>query len=178
MQQQRMGVVVIGQSPRPSVVDEIAAALSPGLEIDLRGALDGMTRAEIDAIPPSDGHDALFTLLPNGDSVTISKKAVEARAAIQIEKFAREGVRVTMLACTGKWERPNVVVVGVTMRPGSDAEAVDEAARKMSALSPDLVVMDCMSYTRANKKRVRLTYGGPIILAIAAAASTVEELVA
>ena len=92
MQQQRMGVVVIGQSPRPAVVDEIAAVLSPGLEIDLRGALDGMTRAEIDAIPPSDGHDALFTLLPNGDSVTISKKAVEARAAIQIEKFASEGI--------------------------------------------------------------------------------------
>src|SRR5437660_238850 len=107
MQQQRMGVVVIGQSPRPSVVDEIAAVLSPGLEIDLLGALDGMT-----------------------------------------------------------------------MRPGSDAEAVDEAARKMSALSPDLVVMDCMSYTRANKARVRLSYGGPVILAIAAAARAVEELVA
>ena len=224
MPQQRMGVVVIGQSPRPSVVNEIAAVLSPGLQIDLRGALDGMTRAEIDAIPPSDGQDALFTLLPNGDSVTISKKAVEARAAIQIEKFAREGVKVAMLACTGKfpnlapeglvilpsavlhnvvaavlpkgrlgifsplpeqtaliarkWERVHVEVVGVTMRPGSDAEAVDEAARKMSALSPDLVVMDCMSYTSADKKRVRLSYEGPVILAIAAAARIVEELVA
>ena len=52
------------------------------------------------------------------------------------------------------------------------------AARKMAALSPVLVVMDCMSYTRANKARVRLSYGGPIILAIAAAARTVEELVA
>ena len=30
MQQQRMGVVVIGQSPRPSVVNEIAAVLRPG----------------------------------------------------------------------------------------------------------------------------------------------------
>jgi protein AroM len=224
MQQQRMGVVVIGQSPRPSLVNEIAAVLSPGLQIDLRGALDGMTRAEIDAIPPSDGQDALFTLLPNGDSVTISKKAVEARAAVQIEKFASEGVMVAMLACTGKfpnlapeglailpsavlhnvvaavlskgrlgifsplpeqtaliarkWERANVEVVGVTMRPGCDAEAVDEAARKMSARSPDLVVMDCMSYTSADKKRVRLSYDGPIILAIAAAARIVEELVA
>src|SRR6185295_1777509 len=103
MQQQRMGVVVIGQSPRPSVVDEIAAVLSPGLEIDLRGALD--------AIPPNDGHDALFTLLPNGDSVTISKKAVEARAAIQIENFAREGVKVAMLACTGKF--PNLAPNGL-----------------------------------------------------------------
>jgi protein AroM len=218
-----MGVVVIGQSPRPSVVNEIAAVLSGGLQIDLRGALDGMTRAEIDAIPPNDGHDALFTLLPNGDGVRLSKKAVEARAAIQIEKFASEGVKVTMLACTGrfpnlapdglvilpsavlhkmveavlpkgrlgvfsplpeqtaliagKWQRPNVEIVGVTMRPGSDAEAVDEAARKMAALSPDLVVMDCMGYTSANKARVRLAYDGPVILAIAAAARVVEELV-
>ncbi len=224
MQQQRIGVVVIGQSPRPSVANEIAAVLSPGLEIDLRGALDGLTRAEIDAIPPIDGYDALFTLLPNGDSVTISKRAVEARAAIQIEKFAREGVKVAMLACTGKfpnlapdglvilpsavlhniveavlpkgrlgvfsplpeqtaliarkWQRANVEIVGVTMRPGSDADAIDEAARKMSALSPDLVVMDCMSYTSANKARVRQAYDGPVILAIAAAARVVEELMA
>jgi protein AroM len=224
MQQHRMGVVVIGQSPRPSVANEIAAVLSPGLEIDLRGALDGMTRAEIDAIPPIDGADALFTLLPNGDAVTISKKAVEKRAAIQMQKFASEGVKVAMLACTGKfpnlapeglvilpsavvhkmveavlpkgrlgvfsplpeqtaliarkWERENIEVVGLTLQPGSDVAAVDEAARKMAALSPDLVVMDCMSYTRANKARVRLAYGGPVILAIAAAARVVEELVA
>jgi protein AroM len=194
------------------------------LEIDLRGALDGMTRAEIDAIPPIDGADALFTLLPNGDAVTISKKAVEKRAAIQMQKFASEGVKVAMLACTGKfpnlapeglmilpsavvhkmveavlpkgrlgvfsplpeqtaliarkWERENIEVVGLTLQPGSDVAAVDEAARKMAALSPDLVVMDCMSYTRANKARVRLAYGGPVILAIAAAARVVEELVA
>jgi len=32
MQQQRMGVVVIGQSPRPAVVAEIAAVLSSGLD--------------------------------------------------------------------------------------------------------------------------------------------------
>src|SRR3954447_11554248 len=103
MLQHRIGVVVIGQSPRPAVVEEIAAVLSGGLEIDLRGALDGMTRDEIDAIAPRDGHDALFTMLPNGDAVTISKHAVEARAARQIEKFAEEGVEVTMLACTGKF---------------------------------------------------------------------------
>src|SRR4030088_1983660 len=91
MQQQRMGVVVIGQSPRPSVVNEIAAVLSPGLEIDLRGALDGMTRAEIDAIPPSDDYDTLFTLLPNGAGVTISKKAVETRGGVAAKKNCPEG---------------------------------------------------------------------------------------
>ena len=115
MAKHRMGVVVIGQSPRLSVANEIAAVLSPGLTIDLRGALDGMTRAEIDAIAPHDGHDALFTLLPNGDGVTLSKQAVEARAAIQIEKFATEGVRVTLLACTGKF--PNLAPDGLVILP-------------------------------------------------------------
>lgn len=224
MQQQRMGVVVIGQSPRPSVADEIAAVLSPGMTIDLRGALDGMTRAEIDAIPPIDGYDTLFTLLPNGDSVIISKKAVEARAALQIEKFAGEGVKIAMLACTGKfpnlapeglvilpsavlhklveavlprgrlgvfsplaaqtaligkkWQREGIDVAGVTMQPGSDDAAIDAAAQKMAALKPDLVVMDCMGYTSLNKARVRQAYDGPVILAIAAAARVVEELMA
>jgi protein AroM len=47
----------------------------------------------------------------------------------------------------------------------------------MAALRPDLVVMDCMGYTSANKARLRLGYSGPVILAIAAAARIVEELV-
>ena len=41
-----MRVFVSGQSPRPEVEAEIAAA-APGLAIQLEGALDGMTRDEI-----------------------------------------------------------------------------------------------------------------------------------
>jgi protein AroM len=219
----RMGVVVIGQSPRPSVAAEIAAVLSPGITIELRGALDGMSRAEIDAIPPADGADALFTLLPNGDGVRISKRAVELRASVQLARLKQDGIDVIMLACTGrfphlkpegllilpsavlhrmveavlprgrlgvfsplaeqtslihrKWQREGVEVIGVTLRPGSDDAAVDEAARTMAQKHPDLVVMDCMSYSSANKARLRRAYTGPVILAIAAAARVVEELV-
>ena len=223
LKHQRIGVVVIGQSPRPSVAAEIAAVLSPGITIELRGALDGMSRAEIDAIAPADGYDTLFTLLPDGDGVIISKKEVERRAGQKLAQFKQEDVGVTMLACTGKfpnlspeglvilpsavlhrlveavlpkgrlgvfsplpeqtalidkkWQREGVEVVGVTLRPGSDDVTVDGAARTMAALRPDLVVMDCMGYTSANKARVRLGYSGPVILAIAAAARVVEELV-
>ena len=223
LQHRRLGVVVIGQSPRPEVAAEIAAVLSPGTTIELRGALDGMSRAEIDSIPPTDGYDALFTLLPNGDSVVISKREVERRANQQLARFRQEGVDVTMLSCTGKfpnlspeglvilpsavlhrlveavlpkgrlgvfsplseqtalidrkWQRDAVEVVGVTLRPGSADAAVDDAARAMAEKRPDLVVMDCMSYTSANKARVRQSYSGPVILAIAAAARVLEELV-
>jgi protein AroM len=223
LKHRRIGVVVIGQSPRPSMQAEIATVLSPGTSIELRGALDGMSRAEIDAIPPADGADALFTLLPNGDNVRISKKAVEGRANAQLARFKQEGIDVAMLACTGKfpnlapeglvilpsavlhrfveavlpkgrlgivsplpeqtaliarkWQRDGVEVVGVTLQPGSDDAAVDAAARAMADKRPDLVVLDCMSYTSANKARVRHIYSGPVILSIAAAARVVEELV-
>ena len=222
-QLRRMGVVVIGQSPRPAMQAEIAAVLSPGVSIELRGALDGMSRAEIDAILPVDGADALFTLLPNGDNVRISKKAVEGRANAQLARFKQEGIDVAMLACTGKfpnlapeglvilpsavlhkmveavlpkgrlgvfsplaeqtaliakkWQRDGVEVVGVTLQPGSDDAAVDAAARVMADQQPDLVVLDCMSYTSANKARVRQHFSGPVILSIAAAARVIEELV-
>jgi protein AroM len=223
LKHRRMGVVVIGQSPRPSMEAEIATVLSSGTSIELRGALDGMSRAEIDAIPPVDGADALFTLLPNGDNVRISKKAVEGRANAQLARFRQEGIDVAMLACTGKfpnlapeglvilpsavlhrlveavlpkgrlgvfsplpeqtaliakkWQREGVEVVGVTLQPGSDDATVDAAARAMASSQPDLVVLDCMSYTSANKARVRQIYAGPVILSIAAAARVVEELV-
>jgi len=223
LQVRRMGVVVIGQSPRPAMQAEIAAVLSPGVSVELRGALDGMSRAEIDAIPPVDGADALFTLLPNGDNVRISKKAVEGRANAQLARFKQEGIDVAMLACTGKfpnlvpeglvilpsavlhkmveavlpkgrlgvfsplpeqtaliakkWQRDGVEVVGVTLQPGSDDAVVDDAARAMADEQPDLVVLDCMSYTSANKARVRQQVSGPVILSIAAAARVIEELV-
>lgn len=219
----RLGVVVIGQSPRPAVAAEIAAVVPPDVAIELRGALDGMSRAEIDGIAPRDATDALFTLLPNGDAVTISKKAIELRASLQLAQLKHEGVGVTMLACTGrfpnlskvgllilpsvvlhrivdavlprgrigvfsplpeqtalierKWRREGLEVVGVTLRPGSDDAAVDRAARAMAEKHPELAVMDCMSYSSANKARVRQSYSGPVILAIAAAARVVAELV-
>ena len=71
-------VFVIGQAPRPDLEAEIAAA-APGLRIALRGALDGLTRAEIAAIAPRDGADTLFTMLPSGEGVAISKAAVTQR---------------------------------------------------------------------------------------------------
>ena len=223
LKDRRIGVVVIGQSPRPLVAAEITRVLSPGMTIDLRGALDGMSRAEIDTIKPTDGADTLFTLLPSNEGVVISKREVERRAGVQFARLKEEGIGVAMLACTGKfqnlapdglvilpsavlhrmveavlpkgrlgvfsplpeqtalihkkWQRDGVDVVGVTLRPGSDDAAVDEAAQTMAELEPDLVVMDCMSYTSANKARLRQSYAGPVILAIAAAARVLEELV-
>lgn len=224
MSAKRLGVVVIGQSPRPEIVAQLRPYISPNVAIEVRGALDGMTRAEIDKIPPINGHDALFTRLPDGDAVKISKEVVEHRAKSVIEEFATQGVTATMLCCTGefpsldsnhvvvlpsavlagivngllpkgrlglfvpltdqigeldaKWQRGGDEIVSIALTPGSPDAAIDEAAAEMQALMPDLVVMDCMSYTQAMKDRVRRTLRMPVILGITSAARVVGELLA
>lgn len=101
-------VFVIGQAPRPDLEAEIAAA-APDLRVAVRGALDGLSRAEIAAIPPRDGPDTLFTMLPSGEGVSISKAAVTQRMRRMIEATAGP----VLLACTGAFrglpERPGLV---------------------------------------------------------------------
>lgn len=92
-------VFVIGQAPRPDLAAEIAAA-TPGLSIAMRGALDGLSRAEIDTLAPRDGADTLFTILPDGGAVAISKAAVTARMTAMLE--ATDGP--VLLACTGAFK--------------------------------------------------------------------------
>ena len=221
--QTRLGVVVIGQSPRPDVVRQMQCLLGDDVQIDVRGSLDGMTRAEIGAIMPSSGADTLFTRLPpDCEDVVISRRVVEERAKAQIERFVREGATVTMLCCTGefpalggdglvvlpsavlsgivdgllpngrlgvllplpeqveelcaKWRRAGREVVSVNLIPSADEGTIDAASRALNALNPNLVVMDCMSYTKAMKDRVRQTVRAPVILGIAATARIVAEL--
>jgi protein AroM len=225
MANKRLGVVVVGQSPRPDVVAQMRPFVGDDVEIDLRGALDGLTRAQVAELWPTEGPDALFTRLPpNGENVKLSRHAVEARAKKLIERLVAEGTTVTMMCCTGqfpaldasgvvvlpsailtglvsallpkgrlgvlsplpeqvevsgrKWRRPGLVVVGEALVPGAADAAIDEAARRIDAEAPDLVVMDCMSYDQAMKDRVRRTVRAPVILAVAAAARVAGELLA
>jgi len=97
----KLGAMVIGQSPRHDVEAEIRAAAGDGIDIDLRGALDGLTRQQIDAIPPVSDTDTLFTRLPSGDAVSISKKAVMAHGERQLVDLIAGGFDVTMILCTG-----------------------------------------------------------------------------
>ena len=45
-----VGLITIGQSPRVDVVPEMAAVIGPGVDVREAGALDGLTRTQIDAL--------------------------------------------------------------------------------------------------------------------------------
>jgi len=97
----KLGALVIGQSPRPDVVQELRTVLGDEIEIDLRGALDGLSRAQIGELTPSSDADALFTHLPSGDDVTISKKAVVAHGERTLQALVAEGFSTVVVMCTG-----------------------------------------------------------------------------
>lgn len=204
-------VVIIGQAPRADLEAEIRAAV-PGLAFTVAGALDGLSRAELATLAPRDGADTLFTVLPDGEAITVSKAAVTQRMVAKLAAITGP----TLLACTGTFkgipERPSLVqpsavlnalaeallprgrlglflplpeqaealgaarqregleVVAVPLRPQSDDAAREAAARRMATEAPDLVVMDCISYTRRDKAAVAARMACPVLLSVAVAA--------
>ena len=218
----KLGVVVIGQAPRPEIEHELRLVLGDGPVIELVGALDGMSRAEIDRLTPRGSDDTLFTKLPSGDGVVISKQAVARGAQARLDRFAEAGTDVTLMCCTGafkglelrgpvvfpsavltglaaallargrlgvftplpeqadqvrhKWvDRPWEVVVEPLLPIHTPAD-LETAAARMAARRPDLVIMDCMSYTSAMKRTVRAITGARVLLGLSCAARAVQEL--
>ncbi|MBR8742119.1 AroM family protein [Nocardiopsis sp. MG754419] len=95
----RLGVITIGQAPRPDLTPEIIA-LAPDATVVERGVLDGLTRAEIEARPIPSGDHALTTRLADGTSVVLGESLVMERLPDLLATLERE-VDAVLLACTG-----------------------------------------------------------------------------
>jgi len=217
-----LGIAVIGQAPRPEIAALYAASVSPDTRIVLRGCFDGLSDAEIDARSPESAADALYTPLPTGREVKISKRAVAERAPATLAALRRDGAHALVFNCTGEFppmtgdagvlfpsrvlngltsallprgrlglfipipeqaeilseqrSRPGVKVVVEVLRPSADGATTAEAARRLAAHEPDLVVMDCLSYTPATKEIVHQWIGAPILLAVTATCRVLREL--
>ncbi|WP_374443653.1 AroM family protein [Stella sp.] len=219
-----LAAIVVGQSPRPDVEALLQAAVGPAARVRLVGCMDGLSRAEMAAEPPVDEADTLFTRLPDGTGATLSKRAVTGRAQMLIDRFADEGVRATLMCCTGafpglkpagvvvfpsavlsglangllpagrlgllvplpaqvrglagKWVRPGLEVVAEPLLPLADAAEAEAAADRLARRRPDLVVMDCISYTPAQRDAVRRRLACPVLLAISTTAAVLREMFA
>ncbi len=75
-----------------------------------------------------------------------------------------------------KWSRPGLEVFAEALAPSADAREAEAAARRLAAKKPDLVAMDCMSYTPATKEQVKPALGVPALLAITATGRVLREM--
>lgn len=218
----KVGGITIGQSPRTDMVPEILEILGPRIELIEGGALDDLSRAEIEAMAPKPGDYVLVTRLRDGSSVQIAEHHILPRMQAQVDRMLAAGAEVVALFCTGEFPpfhsnrlivKPQVVlnhfVAGVAegrklgvlvpameqveqayLRWGPVAQAVqvegaspyqtlaqtERTAEALRAWGAELVVLDCMGFTKAHKARVVELTGVPVILPRAVLARTLAEL--
>jgi protein AroM len=217
-----LGIVTIGQAPRDDIVELFAAQAPAGTKVILRGALDGLSDAEVDALPPRSGADTLYTRLRGGRDVKISKQAVIDRSPAALARLRADGCDAIVYACTGefppmegdagvlfpsrvlsglaegllprgrlgllvpfaeqgeklkaKWVRAGVEVIVEALVPSADPLETKAVADRLAAAKPDLIALDCMSYTPATKAAVKERVPAPTLLAITATGRVLREL--
>ena len=75
----KIGIVTIGQSPRPDVVKEMAPFFGKNVSVLERGALDGLTLEQVKEFSPGIGMTPLVTRMKDGTEVIIAKEEILRR---------------------------------------------------------------------------------------------------
>lgn len=193
------GTAIVLRGCLDGLSDEEVDALRPRDGADtlytrLRGERDvKISKAAVIACAPdtlarlrADGVDALlfactgeFPPMP-GDTGVVFPSRVLAGLAAGLLPAGRLGLLVPapeqIEKLAAKWRRPGIEVVAEALLPSAGVAEAALAGRRLAAGRPDLVAMDCMSYTPETKAAVRAELGVPTVLAVTATARVLQEL--
>lgn len=213
-----LGVLVVGQSPRPEIERELRRLITYA-RIELVGCLDDHDPDQLATLDPQDG-ETLFTRLPDGRGVTLPKSMVAEAGRERLDRLEGAGIDGILAMCTGgfpmwqgprtlfagdllsgcvqalcpsgrlavlvpmasqiessikRWSTPNHEVQAFALSPNATLEATEEMADIVVSTDPHLIVLDCVSYTRATKSRLCARTGKPAVLAVTAVARATAE---
>lgn len=130
---------------------------------------DAIVYACTGAFPPMEGDAGV--LFPSRVLAGLAEGLLpQGRLGLMVP-FAEQGDKLRQ-----KWQRPGVDVVVEALVPSADAAEAAAAARRLAAMAPDLVALDCMSYTEALKAAVKQEVKVPTLLAITATGRVLREL--
>ena len=100
----KLGVLTIGQAPRADgLARDVARVVGHEFEVVEKGALDGLTAAEVSRLAPAEDDDLLVTLLSDGTPVRVGKRTILRGLQEQAARLEDDGVAATLLACTGRF---------------------------------------------------------------------------
>lgn len=111
----RIGIIPLGQSPRPDFAAPIAQVVGARAEIVQCGALEGLTHDEIMSLDRQPGDYPMHTNLPpDGRLVTFPRRHVLARIPGVLKLFESQGVGIATICCTEPW--PDYEFAGVLLQ--------------------------------------------------------------
>ena len=140
----KIGMLTIGQTPRDDLIPGLLDILGPSYEIIEAGALDDHTIEQVNAIDLNPDHYVLVTRMRDGTEVKITKKYVIPQMQEQLDKLEAQGVRLTVVMCTGKF--PQFKSKGLVITPSEILKGVIDGSLKEGKLAVVFPVPEQMPY--------------------------------
>ena len=131
-----LGVVTIGQTPRPDLTAVFAAA-APHADVRVAGALDGIADAVLAEIASPTDYP-LLVRLASGVSIEVPMARLVPRVAEAARALAAGGARIVVVACAGGF--PDVPCEVPVILPGRVVPAVAGAisrTRRVGVVTPN-----------------------------------------
>jgi protein AroM len=131
-----LGVVSIGQTPRPDL-HQVFAAAAPHAAVRVVGALDDVPATAIDALAAAPGDYPLLVRLADGRTAEIALDALHPLVERQARALVADGAYAIVIACAGAF--PDVIVPGPVLLPGRLVPAVVRTlvhTRQIGVVSP------------------------------------------
>ncbi|MGD9904249.1 MAG: AroM family protein [Vicinamibacterales bacterium] len=132
----RLGIVTIGQAPRPDLVEAFGAAAGDA-EIRVAGALDGVATADLAALTVP-GSYPLLVRLADGTTIEVPRDRLVPRVEVAASVLAADGARVVVVACAGEF--PPVPCTVPVLLPGRLVPAAIgalAAGRRVGVVTPN-----------------------------------------
>jgi protein AroM len=101
----KIGMITVGQSPRNDIAPAMSRIIGPGIEIIQKGALDGLSDTEINALAPKSVENRLCTRLVDGRQVVVVKEKILSLMQSKIDALNQASVDLIVFLCTGHFPR-------------------------------------------------------------------------
>ena len=101
MKKPAIGVLTLGQTPRPDLVEAVQSIV-PGAELTIRGGFDGLSMNEIESYRAGQNPEyALMVRLANGETMDVDMYDLLPNLTKQAELLAGDGAQQIVLMCSG-----------------------------------------------------------------------------
>lgn len=101
----KIGLLTIGQSPRPDIFEEVRSRLPQEWELLERGALDGADVTALEQAAPGAQDSFYVTRLRSGTEVQVKRSTLQQRLGEKILELEQADVSEVVLFCTGEFDR-------------------------------------------------------------------------
>jgi protein AroM len=147
----KIGMLTIGQSPRNDIIPGIMDILGEGYEIIEGGALDDYIMDDVKRIELKPEDYILVSRMRDGTEIKITKKHILPLMQAHLNEIEAQGVRLTVVMCTGKF--PQFRSKGLVVTPSEILKGVIEGSLKEGDLGVVYPTAEQKVYAERDFKR-------------------------